>query len=258
MKVDRTPFTVFDFVGYFIPGFIFLYILYLMLCIEFRDILFLIKDSQSIGNQAQSYEYIVFTVFILLFSWFIGHLLSFSSHIFQGCAYKIIDEKGMPICDLFNQGKRKIFKQEEYDNLIGEIFKTLLKRIKGDTEQTEGNSIENYIGDKRLFLKGISGYINTEKYKIVYNYLVIQGAFRALSLIFLINFIIVILSKCTCMEFIFEQWVIKHSNWILLLDAIFFYLCWSIYIKFFRRQIEESTMLLLYEIYLDNKIEDQK
>lgn len=235
MIVDRTPFTTFDLIGYFIPGFMFLYLLYLTFNIDFDSILLLENKS------AHSYEYMVFTIFFFLFSWLTGHLLSFISHFFQKRAYSIFlnEEQGSfnNILDIFGYGARKIFTKNHKD------YNTLIKKI--FSHYTGNGELYKNVKDT-LFLKGISSYLDQEKFKIVYNYIVIQGTFRAFTLIFLFHFILMLIAKFGC-SLIFEDWIKYHINYILFTDISIAYICWCIYLKYFRRQIEETIILLIYD-----------
>ena len=121
MKVDRTPFTTFDFIGYFIPGFLFIYLLYLTFDVDF-DYILTVEDKSEF-----QYEHIVFTLFMLIFSWFVGHLLSYVSHIFQSKARKIFDndeDDCIHFWDMFRQGKRKILPKSkgDYEKALKKIF----------------------------------------------------------------------------------------------------------------------------------------
>ena len=104
-----------------------LYFLYLTFDIDFVSIL-------EVSNKNEfDYEYVVFTLFILIFSWFVGHLLSWSSHLFQKRAGKIFDnnKNDCPqLLDLFCQGKRKIFPEtkNEYQDILKEIFEAKIKK----------------------------------------------------------------------------------------------------------------------------------
>lgn len=184
----------------------------------------------------------VFTIFIFVFSWVTGHLLSFVSHIFQKKAYLIFlnEEQGGSnrILDIFDQGTRKIFTKngEEYNALIEKVF----HHYTGNLE------IYKYVKKANLFLKGISSYIDHERFKIVYNYMVIQGTFRAFTLVFLIHFFLMLFAKFGC-NLNFECWAKYHTNSILLADISISYICWAIYLKYFRRQIEETMLLLIYD-----------
>lgn len=240
MKVDRTPFTTFDFIGYFIPGFLFLYLLYLTLHIEFVSILQIEEHSKF------QYEHIVFSLFILIFSWFIGHLLSWSSHLFQKRAEKIFDNdigNCSHLLDLFCQGKRKLFPRakNEYQDLLEDVFNKMVEKTKMPKKicQNEG---------KALFLKSMSYYMDPNKFSIIYNYLVIQGAFRAFTFSFVLHALIICIAKISNLGL--EDWAKTNFCYILSFDAATAFICWNIYIKYYRRQIEENAVFLIHELYL--------
>jgi len=239
MKVDRTPFTTFDFIGYFIPGFIFLYLLYLTFRIDFVCILQIEEHSKF------HYEHIIFSLFILIFSWFVGHLLSWLSHLFQKRAEKIFDNDISDchhLLDLFCQGKRKLLPRakKEYQNLLEDIFKKLVnvKDIPEIICQNEG---------KALFLKSMSYYIDPNKFSIIYNYLVIQGAFRAFTFSFVLHSLIICTAKIN--NFGLEEWANVNFWYILAFDGGTSFICWNIYLKYYRRQIEENVVFLIHKLY---------
>lgn len=241
MKVERTPFTVFDFIGYFIPGFLFMYILYLTVDVDFHSILKLEKASPP----KESYEYIVFTIFIFIFSWFIGHLLSCVSHIFQKFAKPLFKNDTECTCFwntlFFQQAKKSIFKgikAEDFDNLKS----ALLGKVNAFSEdflKKENVNID-------LFLKSASNYLRQAKegpaVSIIYNYLVIQGAFRAFTMCFVIHFFILLLPDEWCF---LESCVYQYKLSILVFHAASAYLCLLIYLKYYRRMIEENAVYLM-------------
>ncbi len=239
MKVDRTPFTTFDFIGYFIPGFLFLYFLYLTIDIDFVSILE-VSDKDEFD-----YEYVVFTLFILIFSWFVGHLLSWLSHLFQGRAEKIFNndaDKCPRLLDLFCQGKRKIFSQtkNEYQIMLNKMFKKMLEKK---------DLPSNFFSTKEqsLFLKSMSYYMDPNKFSIIYNYLVIQGAFRAFSFSFVLHALIIFIAKMN--DYGLEDWAICNFWYILTFDGTIAFICWNIYLKYYRRLIEENVIFLIHKLY---------
>lgn len=242
MKVDRTPFTIYDFIGYFIPGFVFLYILYLTFNIDFDSILTLKKKMNN------SYEYVVFSVFIFIFSWFVGHLLARLSHFLEIVADKIFENdcNGYTgrLYDPFKPGRKKIFsslKQVSYKNLLDVILKKMVgKKGLPSTFLREVNG--------PLFLKTTAYYLDPEKYSIIYNYLVIKGSFRAFTFSFIIIAILLLFGNFFDMPL--EYWVQLRIRYIFIGPIIISYTCWNIYIKFYRRQIEESVICLIHELYL--------
>ena len=243
MKVERTPFTTYDFIGYFIPGFIFLYMMYLTFNVDLYQIL-----SDECKNIV-AHEYIMFSIFLVLMSFVVGHFLSIISHVFQkkalsrfeGCSCNNCCCKNcLDIIDYFNQGGKKIFSMDgnKYNELINTIFERYKKEI--------GLDLKDYVHDSKLFLKGMAAYLQEDKFKIVYNYMVIQGTFRAFCFIFLVH-ILVILIGIHCFPSALEPIVNKHWGMILAFDLLAALISWNIYLKYFRRQIEETLLLLIYD-----------
>ena len=254
MKVERTPFTVFDFIGYFIPGFLFLYILYLTVDTDFYSILKLEKAPPS----KESYEYIVFTIFIFIFSWFIGHLLSLVSHLFQNRAKSLFENDSESSCFwntlFFNQAKKSIFKgfkKEDFDKLKSALLKKVDAFPNVAKKETENKNISEENISTALFLKSASNYLKQANegtsVTIIYNYLVIQGAFRAFTMCFVLHFFILAFLPC----FLPSDWcwiepcVFEHRWWVLGFHIITAYLCFLIYLKYYRRMIEENVVYLM-------------
>lgn len=252
MKVERTPFTVFDFIGYFIPGFLFLYILYLTVDIDFHSILNLEKAPIS----KESYEYIVFTIFIFIFSWFIGHLLSFSSHIFQKRVKYLFENDSDCHCFCkflpFNQAKKSIFKglrNEDFDKLKRDLLEKVgaYKTFSQFFEKKENK--ENI--DTSLFLKSASNYLKQAQtnegpsVNIIYTYLVIQGAFRAFTLCFVLHSLILALTFLPFDWCWIEPCVFEYRWWVLGFHIAAAYLCFLIHINYYRKTIEENVVYLM-------------
>ncbi|MBX3457356.1 MAG: hypothetical protein KF820_03225 [Candidatus Paracaedibacteraceae bacterium] len=245
MKVERTPFTTYDFIGYFIPGFIFLYMMYLTFDVDLYQIL---SDERK---EIVAHEYIMFSIFLVLMSFVVGHFLSMVSHVLQTVAIKKFDgcscekcccKNCINILDYWNQGGRRIFPEDKdkYKNLVDKIFRKYEKEI------GEELSIKEYTFDNNLFLKGMAAYLQEDKFKIVYNYMVIQGTFRAFSLIFLVH-LMVVSSGMIFFPSLLECIVNQHWGRILLFDFMSALISWNIYLKYFRRQIEETVLLLIYD-----------
>ena len=71
MRIERMPFTVYDVLGYFFPGFMFLVFAFSL--VFNADLLFIINISISSSSYIL---YLLLTFFIIVFSYFCGHILS--------------------------------------------------------------------------------------------------------------------------------------------------------------------------------------
>lgn len=288
MRIERTPFTIYDLIGYFIPGFLFLYLLYLtfdvdidsILCLEHKDICTAHEATHAKGIcqepknthankdiSGKAYEYIIFSVFLFIGAWFVGHLLSYASHWclqkFPFCSL----EKKFPV--LQKWGAEKIFKNSREGTAFisregkgktfsnyAKLIKKLFKKIEDDKNDKNDKEIYKHIkkDKKDIFLKTISSYLDPEKQQILYNYLVIQGCFRAFTLCFILHFFILFLGFMIKIifdcNFGFEKDIIPYIYWMMIPDFIIAALCWNIYLKYYRRHIEENIVFLIHELYL--------
>ncbi len=113
MKIDQNPFSLYDFLGYFIPGAILLYFAYLMPYFNESFSLFESLNSVAIGN-VQAY-----LPFIIL-SYVIGHVQNFISSytIERFCIWRY----SYPFRFLMD------FYHEGYINVKAQKFNTILKR----------------------------------------------------------------------------------------------------------------------------------
>ena len=205
---------------------------------------------------------------ILIFSWFIGHLLSLVSHLFQPIAKHLFKDDSECLClgkiIFFNQAKKSIFKglkKEDFDKLKSALLKKVDAFRNVAKKETKNKNISEENIDTALFLKSASNYLKQANegtsVTIIYNYLVIQGAFRAFTMCFVLHFFILAFLPC----FLPSDWcwiepcVSAYRGWVLGFHIITAYLCFLIYLKYHRRMIEENVVYLMCA--LSEKKEDK-
>lgn len=81
MRVERMPFTVYDIVGYLLPGAIFLFLATYYFDTSLIHQFFKLTEENSKQIEIQTFPMIVFFIFYLFFSYVFGHIISFFSSL---------------------------------------------------------------------------------------------------------------------------------------------------------------------------------
>lgn len=257
MRVERTPITVYDFFGYFIPGFIFL-------CLMFytfkKD--YIVSTLREINGTKTVVDDILLGVFFIFFSYITGHILSYLSHfsIDRWVKEKFFQQKtGCKFCGCFflKELERKVFNPDEVEKYIkGACVKYIEKR---GIENNEKKEIDKLMKHSDGRLGKISGLLSLQLsdpvlWQATYNMLVLSGMFRTITMAFFI-YIVYLLGGYYyfCKHLVFftpdcEGGAIdSFTFWCVVgISTFVTVISFMIYCKFLRRHIEKTEAAIVF------------
>lgn len=285
--IKQNPFSIYDFLGYFIPGALVIYIFLLLITVsDFTNI----NNVITILSSNKSFQLDSFLFFVII-SYSLGHLISFLSSItierYSNWKYNYPSKYLMNLKPnhKFWIGTKKIIiwkiillililPVSVFDYIFGEFlnFKAFYTK-KADnyiieTVKFKGLILLNQLGTpitKTLreydFHRIFSHYVyeNTKNHQSrLTNYVALYGFLRALCLISVLFFWLLtykLYKKVFLIKTIDEYF--KHNKLILLvfiLTSIASYIFFMAFMKFYRRYTLESLMLIVIDKELvDNK-----
>lgn len=285
--IKQNPFSIYDFLGYFIPGVLVIYIFLLLLTVtDFTNLNGIIKTMSS----EKLFQLDNFLFFVIV-SYSLGHMINFlSSIIIERYSNWKYNYPSKYLMDLkpdhkFWIGSKKIITWKIilliailpisiFDYILGEIlgFKIFYTK-KADsyiieTVKSKGIILLNQLGTpktKKLrdydFHRIFSHYVyeNSKNHQSrLTNYVALYGFLRSLCLITVLLFWLLIYALYKKADFIetFEDYL-KSSKYILagiLLTTIVSYIFFMAFMKFYRRYTLESLMLII----IDRDLVDDK
>jgi len=230
MRVERTPYTVYDFLGYFTPGFMFL----VMFSYSFKKspINYFVNQTNISTSVTDD---IILIIYFLFLSFVCGHIISFLSHRFHELVTCIFKCRRSDSCFL-RQLNRKMFDADSIDAYLKKYCETFKSK-------RTGIKLETLVKDKKyekiakMMMLGIS---NDNISNVIYNMLVISGMFRAVSMAFFLYSGIMIFFY----EFFREDLVFSSASasffWITIIISLFMgVISFMIFCKYLRRYIEK-------------------
>lgn len=283
--IKQNPFSIYDFLGYFIPGALVIYIIVLLVTIT--DFTNLNTILSTLSND-KSFQLDSFLFFVII-SYAVGHLINFLSSItierYSNWKYNYPSKYLMNLKPnhKFWIGKKKIifwkillllliFPVSVFDYLFGEVlsFKTFYTK-KADnyiieTVKTKGLTLLNQLGTpitKTLreydFHRIFSHYVyeNSKNHQSrLTNYVALYGFLRSLCLISVFMFWLLIYRiyikaelTITFKEFFDKS---KYIIFAMVLISLASYIFFMAFMKFYRRYTLESLMLIV----IDKKLVD--
>ncbi|MBI9040271.1 hypothetical protein [Lutibacter sp.] len=279
--MKQNPFSVYDFLGYFIPGALFLYSFYIIRYFKNCDIINFEKLFNTIDEPN-----LEIGILFLITSYVLGHLLSFISSIsveqysiwrygypskyllnfsiekywnFKGSFLKgfwriimILFIFPIAFLDYFlgNWFGFKAFYHKNIDNNLAKIIKIKINLLAKKIGITSKNGFENGSGKNADFFRIVLHYTyeNSINHQSKFNnYVALYGFTRTISLLLNLLF------------WYFLQHVILYSSFdkikilILLIIAAMSYVFFMAFMKFYRRYTLEGFMVLAITDLNDNK-----
>ena len=267
--IKQNPFSLYDFLGYFVPGALLIYLYLLIDFIENSTLEFGLSDFLSTASELKLEQFL----FFVIISYALGHLINFISSItiekyatwkydypskyLLGFEKRNYWSKGianlwrviLPILilpttifdivlgDLF---KFKRFYTRKLDTFLIEVIKEkgivlVNKLFKNKSGNEDVKKIRDY-DFFRIFAHYTFEHSKNHQFKMI-NYVALYGFLRALTLITNIVFWFVSYSMITIEKFDF-------NFWILLIIGLISYTFFMAFMKFYRRYTLEGFMLI--------------
>lgn len=249
MRVERTPYTVYDFLGYFTPGFMFL----VMVFYSFKKSpIYYFIDKANISSTIM--DDIILIIYFLFLSFVIGHIISFFSHRFHELAIFIFKCRKSNHYFL-KELNRKTFDADSIDVYLKEYCNSF-KSKNTNKKLSDLLKDEKYEKIAKMMMLAVS---NNNISNIIYNTLVISGTFRSLSMAFFLYSILMLPLYVFFSDMLIFPSVLFFS--ITVIISLFIgVISFKIFCKYLRRYIEKIEAVIVLKDYgvLKDDQDDQK